>query len=522
MAGKAWLNDNYLPVEPGPSRFERDVARRAVKREGLARRAAIRALRNPDRNAIAFDESELKNLARHHALYCQAMLKTGDPIAWAAKQVTLPSGPTVTRGGLKRRILSEQFWLRALRKKLTRDAEHDLRAQGEVKKNTAPYLTEQNFARIKAQRRANRALIKRSDLVDVATGEICPLATAVDGSVSDPAIRRGELMTRVRGTEEYAKANGHAGLFITLTCPSAFHAYLSTGELNPRWNLSTVHEARDWLQHHWAKFRARCKKGGIDFYGYRFAEPHHDGTPHWHLVCFAGPSHLMALRAMLRALWLFEYADEPGAADHRTNFKTLDPAQGSAAAYCAAYVAKNIDGFRLEDDHESGLAGSDGAARAVAWAALHGIRQFQQLGGARVTMYRELRRVEDSISVEPIEAARLAADEGDWRAFMDTVRAAIAAGLDYEKPAQDKGSGLPVPVNQWGELVAAKIMGLKFLGQFGRTQRIVTHKIWKLMRRLSKVFSDLGPVSITVRDGRDLNNPLSWANPRETGTYGPL
>ncbi len=185
-------------------------------------------------------------------------------------------------------------------------------------------------------------------------------------------------------------------------------------------------------------------------------------------------------------------------------------------------MAKNIDGFRLENDHESGLAGSDGAARAVAWAALHGIRQFQQLGGPRVTMYRELRRVDDPISVEPIESARLAADEGDWRTYTDAVPLALAAGLDYEKPAQDKGSGIPVPVNQWGELVTAKIMGIKYRDAFGRWRRHTTHRNWHLVRASSRPLSDLGPVSITVRDGRDLNNPLSWANPRETGTYGPL
>lgn len=229
-------------------------------------------------------------------------------------------------------------------------------------------------------------MLERTEL-EAADGTVIKLSQAVEASPANKSIRRGELMTRLRGCEDLADEAGMVGLFTTNTAPSRFH---SVGGANPKYDGSTPRDSQDWLCKTWAACRAKLKREGVRFFGFRVAEPHHDGCAHWHMLLWCEPEQAAKLRAVMHKWWRLDEGTEEGAAKRRCLIKTMD--KGGAAGYVAKYVAKNIDDAGAVGDEGHDEGGS--AARVEAWASAWGIRQFQAFGQPPITVWRELRRVE--------------------------------------------------------------------------------------------------------------------------------
>jgi hypothetical protein len=167
----------------------------------------------------------------------------------------------------------------------------------------------------------------------------------------------------------------------------------------------------------WQLTRSAWDRSGISAFGFRTVEPHHDGTPHWHLLLFMRKSLAQSACNIFEKYALAEDGDEPGAKNNRLKTIFIDPTKGSATGYVAKYVAKNIDGYNVGAD-SYGRDAVVSALRIEAWASVFGIRQFQQIGGASVTVWRELRRLESSGIDESFLATLIrAADEGDWAEY---------------------------------------------------------------------------------------------------------
>ncbi len=303
------------------------------------------------------------------------------------------------------RACDAAFWRRNLRKTHGRTFEHAAIRLGLVSIKAGAYCSNESVARHREQKRRNRNLLASIKLQNQSTDQVFGLDELSDKTTSNETIRRGELMLRLSGCEEVANECGDTGLFITITCPSKYHAILvRSGELNPKYDGSTPRQAAEYLQTIWARIRTAYGKRGIRPYGFRIAEPHHDGCPHWHMLVFVKPGQVEALQDIITDYALREDGDEPGAQANRVDFEIMSADKGSACGYLAKYVSKNIG-----DEHVTDHIDSDGVITAAqdmtgdevtkphqrvqAWASVWGIKQFQPIGQPPVMGWREMRRV---------------------------------------------------------------------------------------------------------------------------------
>ena len=386
------------------------------------------------------------------------------------------------------RFCCEMWWRRQVRKLQGRELDEIARSMRLVNAGGQIYTSNQTIFDRRKRQASNRALLSEM----VATnqeGQQYTLAELSDLSVSNPEIRRSELMVRIAGFEQVADSMGLIGEFYTITCPSKFHPMLTSYETytnqhgqkkkrfkgcyeNPKYNGATVRDSQEYLCNLWSRIRAGLARRDIGIFGFRVAESHHDGCPHWHLLLFMARGDAGPCRALFREYALAEDGAEVGAARHRFTAERIDKAKGTAVGYLAKYISKNINGAGLEG--ESDLFGADAVSsseRVQAWASCHGIRQFQQIGGPCVGPWRELRRLAAEDCPESLEDYRAAADASDWAAYVMLMGGPFCGRDQSVKVARwhevdtETGEMLDAPVSRYGEETAGKVVGLWHAGE---------------------------------------------------------
>nr|WP_300306967.1 replication endonuclease [Halomonas sp.] len=337
------------------------------------------------------------------------------------------------------RLSCSLWWRRQLRRICGRRLEQVQRDAHRVHKRAGIYCSNMTLARRSQQKIRNRALLETLEAINQ-DGQTYTLAELAELGLANADHRRAELMLRIRDTEAEAQRLGHLGMFFTITVPSRFHpVHAKNCHRNSKYDGSTPREAQQHLQKVWAKARAKLAREGLAVYGIRVVEPHHDGTPHWHLLLWMKPEDEPRVVEVLR-----EYAESESPEElydrwgnkSSARFKAvkIDYSRGTAAGYVAKYISKNINGQQFMEADNYGQEMASSAPRIEAWAAVWGIRQFQFVGLPSVTVWREIRRLTEQQSEQlrlweeatrPIPRAarclheiRKAANAGQWDLFL--------------------------------------------------------------------------------------------------------
>lgn len=380
---------------------------------------------------LALSDDDICKLADEYSKKCSLVIcDTGveNGKSWAVENgAKLPDSDDLTVKSLIARLSDCYWWRRQLRVKHGRAVEGQAVSLRMVHGKGQIYASNASVKRRTSQRSRNLNMLESVIAVNE-LGQEYTLAKLAELSTSNPEIRRGELMTRIAGFELYAKHKGHVAEFWTITCPSKMHSMKYSSDRkkvfqNINYDGTTPRKAQAYLSKVWSRIRAYYHRHNIGIYGFRVAEPQHDGTPHWHLLIFIDPSQVEHAREVAERYSLQMDGEEAGAKEYRFKPITIDPARGSAAGYIAKYIAKNIDGYGI-DRVDADLTGKrdpmECARRVDTWASTWGIRQFQQIGGHPVSVWRELRRLtEEDTKGTVYDKHRVAADCGNWCEYLE-------------------------------------------------------------------------------------------------------
>ncbi|MGE6106727.1 replication endonuclease [Aeromonas sobria] len=355
------------------------------------------------------------------------------------------------------RLLSAKWWERRINRCWDRLQEHIAILLGKVRKGVSAYVSNATMKVVRERKRAMMRWLAESEVMNEQHDLVVSMKDCWEASNANPVNRRAEMMTRMRGFEDYAEEQGHVGVFFTWTAPSRFHAW-KTGRNgktieNDKYQGATPRDTCAYLGQLWSRARSYLKRWGMPIYGFRVCEPHHDGTPHWHMLLFMRKCDR---NGVIDTLQRYALTDDRQELERnnlgipftdftpRFDWKEIDPSKGDATGYIAAYIAKNIDGEHVDGDEEAGTKADQGAQHACAWAAWWGIRTFQQIGGAPVGVWRELRRISNAkkhgdlvgppkpVLQDPrFEAARYAADNGIFRCYLEAMGGALSTRAEH-------------------------------------------------------------------------------------------
>jgi len=413
---------------------------------------------------IDADDQDIRDLANKEALACRRIKRSCKNDVITIQKINkyvmhygIDEPKAKSEIGVIKRYLDERWWRRQLRLLHGQKVEEIALHLNIVSNSKETYASNASVTRRRSQKTRNRNILEELEAVNE-LGDSFTLQELSDKSVSNPKLKRAELMTRIAGFEKVSRDLGFMADFYTLTCPSRMHSSLkNNGQANPKYDGTTPKESQEYLVKLWSLIRTALGNKDLPICGMRVTEPHHDGTPHWHFLLFMKPEDQKVVREVFKKYALMVDGDEKGAKEYRFKAVEVDPNKGSAAGYIAKYISKNIDGHGLDDDNHGNNA-TDSAERIEAYVSTWAIRQFQFFGSPSVTIWRELRKSKIDSNDEIIQKAYKAAHQGDWAEFLQIMGGPLVKQSERPLKLLMAWSGRP---GRYDEPIGMTIIGIE-------------------------------------------------------------
>mgnify|MGYP000586018011 CR=1 FL=1 len=306
------------------------------------------------------------------------------------------------------RYCSPKWWSRKLKCLYLQSKERVAHYLRLVNDKLDKYLTSENFDILRENRARNQVYFDSL----VATDELdtkLNFSDVVSSSLANPKNRKAEIVTRLKGSEKYAEKYGYKSDLITFTCPSKYHAVSHPNIKNANYDNSSIWEAKEYLTKQWARIRTKLQKLNVDYYGFRVVEPHHDGTPHWHLIIFSKENQRQCLHDCIQN-HIVKGATHK---QHLLDIKPVDKKKGSAEGYLVKNITEKVDFTGKKN-----IPSSEELSRINEWGTLWKVHQFEPFGGPKAGMWREARRIAMTAQVDDSPIWKIVKG-GDWLAFFE-------------------------------------------------------------------------------------------------------
>ena len=235
-------------------RFSRTLERHSYQHATNELNHIHRLLCIDDLNLCA-DIEELRQAAKRYAEQCRVARQNSQ----CSNQAYEACAAIVTRYHLSppkfkseelepaiNRMCCDKWWFGKIKTLRLRNIESISRSIELVNRCRASYASDYTV-KLKRQQKEQNRLYLSSTYITNENGESYSLQDLADRSTANPAIRRSELMVRIKGFEIVAGLSGHVGEFYTLTTPSRMHACLRHGVQNPNFDGTTTNQAGSGL-----------------------------------------------------------------------------------------------------------------------------------------------------------------------------------------------------------------------------------------------------------------------------------